>query len=161
MRTAAAVSGTVDTNVLVYRYDPRFPDKQRRAHVLLREGLEASTLVLCHQTIAELYAVLTRPRIDLGGRPLLARADAAQEVEDLLTQFPVAYPDDNVLRLALRGHATYGLSWWEAHVWAYAERYELSPFWTEDFQHGRVYGGVQMLNPFLAEAVQEPRLPWG
>ena len=30
-----------DTNVLVYRYDPRFPNKQARATSLLREGLSS------------------------------------------------------------------------------------------------------------------------
>jgi hypothetical protein len=29
----------IDTNVLVYRFDPRFPDKQAIATRLLREGL--------------------------------------------------------------------------------------------------------------------------
>ena len=34
--TAAAL---VDTNILVYRFDPRFPDKQRRAAAALSRGL--------------------------------------------------------------------------------------------------------------------------
>ena len=33
----------VDTNVLVYRFDPRFPEKQSRAGELLREGIERDT----------------------------------------------------------------------------------------------------------------------
>ncbi len=33
------MSALVDTNVLVYRHDPRDPGKQRVARELLREGL--------------------------------------------------------------------------------------------------------------------------
>ena len=38
-----------------------------------------------------------------------------------MAQFPILYPDDAVLRTALRGAAAYGLSWFDAHLWAYAE----------------------------------------
>jgi predicted nucleic acid-binding protein len=33
------VAFLVDTNVLVYRFDPRFPEKQRTASELLRAGV--------------------------------------------------------------------------------------------------------------------------
>ena len=81
-----SATALVDTNVLVYRFDPRFPRKQ---------------------TIA-----------------------------------------DELLRLALRGVATYQLSCFDAHMWAYAERFGLDELVSEDFQHGRMYGTVQVTNPF-------------
>ena len=34
----------IDTNVLVYRFDPRFPKKQAIATQLLREGLSTTFL---------------------------------------------------------------------------------------------------------------------
>ena len=33
-----------------------------------------------------------------------------------MAQFPVIYPDDAVLRTALRRAAAYGLSWFDAHM---------------------------------------------
>ena len=33
-----------------------------------------------------------------------------------MAQFPIIYPDDGVLRTALRGAATYGLSWFDARL---------------------------------------------
>jgi hypothetical protein len=33
------VLGLADTNILVYRFDPRFPDKQEIATAVLRRGL--------------------------------------------------------------------------------------------------------------------------
>jgi predicted nucleic acid-binding protein len=89
------VTALADTNVLVYRFDPRFPDKQRVATELLRDGIKNGTL-----------------------------------------------------RLALRGAAAYQLSWFDAHVWAYAEHYGLAELYSEGFQHDRTYGTVRVLNPF-------------
>jgi predicted nucleic acid-binding protein len=83
-----------------------------------------------------------------GGEPLLDAADARREAEELLAQFVVLYPTVDVLRLALRGAAAYQLSWFDAHMWAYAEHYALDTLYSEDFQHGRLYGTVRAINPF-------------
>jgi predicted nucleic acid-binding protein len=53
-----------------------------------------------------------------------------------------------MLRTALRGAAAYDLSWFDAHLWAYADYYGLSELISEDFQHGRMYGAVKAVNPF-------------
>ena len=43
-----------------------------------------------------------------------------------------------------------GLSWFDAHFWAYAEVHGITELLSEDFQHGRMYGTVTVRNPFLA-----------
>ncbi len=59
------------------------------------------------------------------------------------------YPDQELVRIALRGAAAYQLSWFDAHLWAHAERFGLAELLSEDFQHGRLYGTVEIVNPFL------------
>ncbi len=49
----------------------------------------------------------------------------------------------------MRGCAAYHLSWFDAHLWSYAEYYGLEEILTEDFQHDRLYGTVRVVNPFL------------
>jgi len=49
----------------------------------------------------------------------------------------------------LRGAAAYQLSWFDAHLWAYAEHYGLAELISEDFEHDRLYGSVRARNPFL------------
>ena len=137
----------VDTNILVYRFDPRFPDKQQRATAALRRGLNDDTLRVPHQAVVEFVAAATRPRTPDG--PLLTLTEAVREAEDILTQFPVLYPNVEVVRLALRGAAAYRLSWFDAHLWAYAEHFGLAELWSEDFQHDRMYGSVRAINPLL------------
>jgi predicted nucleic acid-binding protein len=142
------VAALVDTNVLVYRFDPRFPDKQRVATELLREGIRSGALFLAHQALVEFVAAVTRPIA--GGPPLLDHVDATQEIEELLSQFDVLYPTEEVVRLAMRGAATYQLSWFDAHMWAYAEAHRVEELLSEDFQHDRTYGAVRVIDPFAA-----------
>jgi predicted nucleic acid-binding protein len=137
----------VDTNVLVYRFDPRFPEKQQRATALLRRGIEEDSLRVPHQAVIEFVAVATRVR-GADGAPLLERTDALREAEEFLAQFTVLYPTEGVLRAALRGAAAYELSWFDAHLWAYAEHYGLEEILSEDFEHGRLLGSVRIRNPF-------------
>jgi predicted nucleic acid-binding protein len=140
------VAALVDTNVLVYRYDSRFPEKQRIATDLLRTGIEQDSLRLSHQAIVEFVVVVSRS--SRREPPLLNPDDARREAEELLMQFEVLYPDEELLRIALRGVAAYGLPWFDAHMWAYAERYSLTELLSEDFEDGRLYGTVQAVNPF-------------
>jgi predicted nucleic acid-binding protein len=99
-----------------------------------------------HQAIVEFVAAVTRPRID--GEALLSRGEAHREAEELLSQFVVLYPTGDVLRTALRGAVAYQLSWFDAHLWAYAEFYGLPELLSEDFEHDRMYGTVRAINPF-------------
>ena len=142
-----AARALIDTNILVYRYDDRFPDKQSIATDVLRDGIATGNARIPHQAIIEFVAATTR------GEPenrLLDVVDARREAEEFMAQFPIIYPDDAVLRTALRGAAAYGLSWFDAHLWAYAEVHGIAELLSEDFQHGRMYGTVTVRNPFLA-----------
>ena len=140
------MAALVDTNVLVYRFDPRFPEKQRIATELLRRGIADDAIRLPHQAILEFVAVATRPIA--GGAPLLPSGEARREAEELLSQFEVLYPSEALVRTALRGAAAYGLSWFDAHLWAFAEHYGLAELLSEDFEHDRMYGTVRVVNPF-------------
>jgi predicted nucleic acid-binding protein len=145
-RASTPVAFLVDTNVLVYRFDARLPEKKRIATNLLREGLHDGTARLPHQALVEFVTVVTRS--GRGIQPLMSVDEARREAEELLSQFVVLWPTDGLVRTALRGAAAYGLPWFDAHLWAYAEHYGLSTIVSEDFQHGRLYGSVRAVNPF-------------
>jgi len=140
------VASLVDTNILVYRFDPRFPDKQARATSLLRQGIEDESLLVPHQALIEFVAAVTRPIAR--GPSLLSTDDAYREVEEMLAHFPVVYPTENTLRIAMRGAALYRMPWFDAHLWAYADERGIDTLWSEDFEHGRIYGRVKVLDPF-------------
>jgi predicted nucleic acid-binding protein len=146
-RHSTIVAGLVDTSILVYRFDSRFPRQQAVATELLRRGLLDDTVRVPHQAVVEFVAAVTRPLTD--GRTLLSPEEARREAEELLTEFVILYPTVGVLRRAIQGWAAYGLAWFDAHLWAYAEEYGLAELLSEDFQHDRLYGSVRAINPFL------------
>lgn len=141
------MASLVDTNMLVYRCDPIDPEKSARASDLLREGVAAKELYLPHQALIEFVNAVTKRRA--GGRSLLNREETWRQAEDLLNEFPVLYPNEKVFRIAMLGMAAYRFSWYDAHLWAYAEHYGLPELLSEDFEHGRKYGTVRVRNPFL------------
>ncbi|MDP9119860.1 MAG: hypothetical protein M3O15_00560 [Acidobacteriota bacterium] len=55
-----------------------------------------------------------------------------------------------MVRTALREAALDRLSWFDAHLWAYAEFYGLPVPLSEDFEHDRLYGSVRVVSPFLS-----------
>ncbi|MFZ1916208.1 MAG: PIN domain-containing protein [Terriglobales bacterium] len=136
----------VDTNVLVYRFDARFPEKQRIARDVLHRGLGDQSARIPHQALIEFVSATTRTRV--GSDPLLSLDEARHEVEELMEQFPILYPNAAVVHLALLAAAAFRLSWFDAHLWAHAEHFGLEEIMSEDFEHGRLYGSVRVRNPF-------------
>ena len=153
------MASLVDTNVIVYRYDPRYPLKQEIARDLLRSGVAGSELFVPHQAVLEFMAAVTRPRGELGGVPLLDVASACREAESLTRHFPVLYPDEQIVRTALRGVTAYQLPWFDAHLWAYAEVNGIPEILSEDFEHGRHYGSVRTVDPFQVASGEVRELP--
>jgi len=139
------VAALVDTNILVYRFDGRFPEKRKIATEVLRRGIVEDSVRVPHQAILEFVAAVTRP---IRGHVILKPADALREAEEFLQQFTILYPNEAMLRDAVRGCAAYQLSWFDAHLWSYAEHYGLAEIITEDLQHDRLYGTVRVVNPF-------------
>lgn len=147
MNVGCLVASLVDTNVLIYRCDPRDPAKRDAARKLLRQGAAERALRIPHQALVEFVNVVTRRRGSAS--PLLPREEAWRQAEDLLNEFPILYPNESIFRTAMLGMAAYRLAWYDAHLWAYAEYYGLPEILSEDFEHGRRYGTVRVRNPFI------------
>lgn len=147
MREVFPVASLVDTNILVYRCDPRDLGKREAALKTLRAGEMSGELRIPHQALVEFVNSVTRPR----GREaaIMKLEDATRQAELFIEQFPVLYPNEKVFRIAMLGMAAYKFSWYDAHLWAYAEHYGLPELLSEDFEHGRRYGTVRVRNPFL------------
>ena len=75
------MAALIDTNVLVCRFDSRFPKKQKIATEILRRGIEQDSVRVPHQAIAEFIAAVTR---SIRGHIILRQADPLREAEELL-----------------------------------------------------------------------------
>jgi predicted nucleic acid-binding protein len=87
------VAELIDTNILVYRFDHRFPEKQRVASSVLRKGIAENFARVAHQAVVEFIAAVTRA---LPGGPILEKQEALREAEELLSQFEILYPNEAI-----------------------------------------------------------------
>ena len=153
VRQALVRAGARSTTVTALLDNPRIGvlELDRRGRIL--EGNDRARSLLRHgDGLLDRNGMLrARAPADQGGpeSQLLDVVDARREAEEFMAQFPIIYPDDAVLRAALRGAAAYNLSCFDAHIWAYAEVHGIAELLSEDFQHGRMYGTVTIRNPFL------------
>jgi predicted nucleic acid-binding protein len=131
-----------DTNVLLYMYDRRDARKRRISAETFRSRLEAGSIVISTQVVQEFYVSVTR-KLRLPSRE--ARALAVD-----LCELPlIVLEAGQILRaLDLEGH--FRISFWDALILAAAEAAGARTLFSEDFTHGRTYGEIQVVNPFLA-----------
>lgn len=134
------MSVAFDTNVLVYAVDRRESSRRLTASRLIERALRQRQGVLILQTLIEFYAVTTGK---LKGRP----EDSLRFLDRLRTVLAVHAADERDFDRAT-GAERHGLSFWDALLWATADRVGVQYLLTEDFQDRRVLGGVTFVNPF-------------
>ena len=137
------MSVAFDTNVLVYAVDRSEGGRHLAASLLIERALRTRGGMLILQTLAEFYAVTTTK---LRGRP----EDALRFLDRLRAVLPVHAADERDFDRATRGERL-GLSFWDALLWATADRIGVRYLLTEDFQDGRMLDGVTFVNPFKSE----------
>jgi predicted nucleic acid-binding protein len=140
----------VDTNVLVYRYDSGHVAKRNVSTEWLARLWREQSGRTSMQVLNELYVTLTRK---------LARRLSADETWDvvhaLLAWDP--HPVDRELLLRAREvERRHRISWWDSLVVAAAQLQGCDVLLSEDLQHGAVFDGVTVHDPF-GPGVQEPR----
>ena len=138
--TSARSLVLVDTNLLVYTFDPSQGDKHILAARICRELLERDCLCLSTQVLQELYVTLTRK----ASIPV----ETALSVLDDLSQWPVFSVDYRAIRDAVVTARDFRLSFWDALLVAAANRLGATVLLTEDLNHGQTIAGVEVRNPF-------------
>ncbi|MGB4137382.1 MAG: PIN domain-containing protein [Microbacterium sp.] len=133
----------LDTNVLVYAYEPDAGPRHEVAATLL-DGLGRSRrATLSVQVMLEFHNTMTRRMRHVGYTPDVARR-LMQRFSRWPTHSPVA--EDVVAAVALSHEAQ--LSIWDAMIVRSAQQMGCGVLWTEDLSHGQVIEGVEIRSPF-------------
>ena len=142
-----------DSNVLVYSQDPREPKKREIARSLIGEATGADAFVLSTQVLVEFYAACVR-------RKLLGPVQALRLVQLWSEHDTVSHTPDLVVR-GLGLHQTHSISMWDALVIQAALDARCDVLLSEDLQHGRRFGDLEIRNPFVASGAHErPAAPY-
>lgn len=137
------VKALIDTNLLVYVYDPSEPEKRQRAIDVLQYLFDTRTGALSAQVLSEFYNTATRKL-----EPPLSPNQAEAQLQALVNVWPVFPVTSRVVFEAIRGVRAYQFSFWDAQIWAVARLHHLDLVLTEDFNPGAVIEGVRFVDPF-------------
>ena len=130
----------VDTNILVYSRDLNEPVKRARAIEVIDELRAIGELVLSAQCLNEFSSTSLRR-----GTPISEVRVAVSRWHDLGEVLSLT---GSATTAALAAVERYGLSFWDALIWATARDAGVPIILSEDFQDGREIEGVRFVNPF-------------
>lgn len=137
-----SVEAFLDTNVLIYAVSssPDEAGKKERALELIQDmdfGLSA-------QVLQEFYVNVTKKI----AHPL--SPEVAVDLLQQFRQFPLVQTDYPLVVAGVEVALRYGISYWDGAIVAAAETLGARTLFSEDLSHGQRYGGVRVVNPFLA-----------
>ncbi len=136
------MSTFLDTNVVVYAFDRSDPVKQGVARVLFESD---ERFVVSTQVLLETWWVLTQKL----RQPL--SDDQASDVIHELSQLPVVLTDTSLVKRGIEAARRWQLAVWDPMIVEAAHSASCSVLLTEDLQHGRMYEGLTIENPFLGK----------
>ena len=140
----------IDTNLLIYLYDPNQPDKQKQSERILEQLELTRSGRLSIQALAEFFSVATRKL-----SPSLTSAQALDQVTLFTRLWPVFDLTPMIVMEAGRGVRDHKLSYYDAQVWATARLNQLSVVFSEDFRDGSILEGVRFVNPYSPKFLLE------
>jgi predicted nucleic acid-binding protein len=130
----------LDTNILVYAAMARFsaPSKYARA----REIMAQTNFAVSGQILQEFLVMVTKK----SDRPF--SIPQALDWLDSLADRPCAAVDRDLVARGANIAARYQTSYWDGAIVAAAERLAIPILYTEDLNHGQLYGSVRVIDPF-------------
>ena len=125
---SAAVSFTLDTNVLVYTVDSTAGERHLRSLEIVDRAIDVECKLML-QTLSEFYSVVTRKRV-------MSAVDVAAQVNDWLLSFPCVAASPSAIRAALSDACAGRKSYWDALLVATAAEAGCRVVLTEDMADG-------------------------
>lgn len=130
----------LDTNVLIYAASTRIEDQ--RKYEIAEKILTTTYFGISGQVLSEFVNNL---RKSLAVKPTMLEL---VRWLDLLANFPTAPVDDKLVRAGITMSERYQISYWDGAIVAAAQQLGAPILYTEDLNHGQLYGSVKVINPF-------------
>jgi predicted nucleic acid-binding protein len=132
----------LDSNILVYAHDRGTGRKHEIAQALIEALWQERSGVMSTQVLQEFYVNVRRK----AKRPITL-SEVRRLLEDYLTWEIVVNTGESILE-ALEIEQQYGLSFWDALIVQAANASGAHLLYSEDLNHGQMYGTVEVRNPF-------------
>jgi predicted nucleic acid-binding protein len=130
-----------DTNLFLYAASQAPEDRANRG--IASQLIADTEYVISTQVLQEFIAAsLSKKRLGISETDL-------EETIDLLTHGAVVQISPPMVRHALTLRRRYQISYWDAAILTAAAEAGCQTLYTEDLNHGQIYGSVKVINPFL------------
>ncbi len=147
MRPGKKGPALVDTNVVIYAHDPSDQVKHPAARQLLRRLSDEGRLSYSAQVLNEFCSRMMR-----ANRPPSLGPEEVRVILGDLRATGEAYPvSAETASQALDAVIAYGMSFWDAVLWATARENGVALIYTEDLPSMPEIEGVSYVNPFALE----------
>ncbi len=133
----------LDTNIFVYSFDPIAGAKARRSTQLIRQAVATRKGIVSYQVVQEFFSVALRRFT----HPMTV-SEAEQYLSTVFRPLLTVHSSQALYGEALRLNEKHRLSWYDSLIVAAAVEAECSVLYTEDMQHERRFGDLQIANPF-------------
>lgn len=134
----------LDTNILVYSFDPSTPAKQQIARQLIETALSSQMGVISSQVVQEFLNVAQRKF----AKPM-GVAEARRYLNGVLLPLCQLFPSISLYDKALLLREETGYSFYDSLILAATLELGCKTLLSEDLQDGRTIHNVTILNPFL------------
>jgi predicted nucleic acid-binding protein len=134
----------LDTNIFVYSFDHRNQDKSDQATHLIRRAIATHKGVVSYQVVQEFFNVMFRRF----AKPMTV-GDAEHYLAAIFQPLLAVHSSQALYARAFQLFEKSKLSWYDALIVASALEAECEALYSEDLQHGRKFGQLQIRNPFL------------
>jgi predicted nucleic acid-binding protein len=131
----------LDSNVLVYTDDLDELRKREIALALVERCRQESKGVVSTQVLQEYFVTTTKK--------LRVSAEVARSKVEIFARLHLVRIALDDILAAIDLHRLHGFSLWDSLVIRSATEAGCSTLFTEDLQHGRKIGGLEIINPFL------------
>jgi predicted nucleic acid-binding protein len=133
----------VDTNILLYAYDRTAGQKHQRSRALLEQLWQTGEGTLSTQVLQE-FCVNIRHKVHTP-----VPVAEVREILDEYQAWDIQFIWPTTIMKALDKESKFRIAFWDALILQSAEDAGASVLYTEDLNHGQLYGPVRVLNPLL------------
>ena len=136
----------LDTNIFVYSFDKKEPEKQRRAKKIITDALDKNSGIISYQVVQEFINVA----VSKFEKPL-SISDIQIYLRNVLLPLCEVFPTMPFYEKSLTLHQETGFSFYDSLIITAAIESDCSFLYTEDLQHERAIRNVTILNPFVIQ----------
>ena len=133
----------LDTNIFVYTFDRREPEKQAGARSLVEQALGTGEGVVSYQVVQEFLNVALRKF----ERPL-SEGEALSYLRDVMDPLCSVFPSLSLYEAAVSLHERWRLGFYDSLIVAAALEAKCRVLYSEDLQDGQEIESLTIVNPF-------------